>query len=143
MTRALIGAVLPIGLLFSAPGALGQERCLAAHYRLPANIAEDLRPYLLCGLVHERSDTGVLVNGVRVWMHGQGPEVCGNVRTNALHAAERHLLTTVPDAVARGTYLNAEFKKADEFLLTAKNLDDLGVVEEPKVPACRSPNAQH
>ena len=144
MMRALVGAVLPIGLLFSSSEALAQERCLATYYKLPPSIAEDLRPYLLCGLIHERSDTGETINGVHVFMGmGQGAASCGDVRARSYTAADQHLASTLRKQADRKAYLDAQFGKADEFLQSATKLDDFGVGEEPKARPCRTQNAQH
>ena len=143
MMGALVGAILPIGLFLSASAALAQERCLVTQYRLPATISEDVRPYLLCGLIHDRGDTGAIINGVHVDTHGQGLAGCEDVRTRAYKAAYQHLESMLPEPTGRQTYLDAEIKKADEFLLTATNLDDLGMGQEPNAPPCRKPDAQH
>src|SRR5690349_11619216 len=105
MTR-VIGAVSVIGLLFSSSEALAQERCLATYYKLPPSIAEELRPYLLCGLIHDRSDTGEAINGVTVLMHGQNPEACGKVRASAFAAADQRLASTLREPTTRRAYLD-------------------------------------
>ena len=144
MMRGLVEAVLPIGLLFSASAAPAQERCLATYYKLPTSIAEDLRPYLLCGLIHERSDTDETINGVHVFMGvGQGSASCGDVRARSYEAADQHLASIRMKPIDRKSYLDAEFKKADEFLRTTTKLDDLGIGEPPNAPPCRTQNAQH
>ena len=134
--------VAAASLLVCIQPAVAQERCVATHYRLPPNIADAMRPYLLCGLIRERSDTGTLVNGVRVFMHGQNLEGCSDVRASAFATAYERLAATLPDPAARQAYLNAELRKADTFLITATNLDDLGIGEEPNTPTCRTRDAQ-
>ena len=140
-TRA--AAMLPIAFSLCASGATAQERCLAADYRMPASIADDMRPYLLCGLISGQHHVGVRLNGVAVSMAGGGLQICGDVRLRAFDAAERRLAATMPDPAARRAFLEAEFAKADEFMGAAVAVDDLGVGEEPAAPPCRMPNAQN
>ena len=142
--RAILATALPIGLLLSSTATTAQERCLASYYKLPPSIAEDLRPYLLCGLVRERSDTGQTINGVPVSMGmGQGPNGCGDVRARSYAAADRRLNSIRMKPSDRKFYLDVEFKKADEFLRTTTKLDDFGIGEEPAAPRCRTQNASH
>jgi len=130
--------LVPLSLLLCTSEASAQQRCVASQYHLPPSIAEELRPYLLCALIHEHGDTGAVVNGTHVLMHGPGFEACGDVRTHAFKAAYLHLAPTIQDPRARQDFLYAEFKKADAFLLDATNRDDLSIGEEPTAPPCRA-----
>ena len=144
MIRAFVGALLPLSMLLSASSALAQERCLATYYKLPPSIADDLRPYLLCGLIHQRSDTGEIINGVRVSMGmGQGLAGCGGARARAYAAADQGLASIQMKPADRKSYLDAEFYKADGFLRMTAKLDDFGIGEDPTAPRCRTQNAQH
>jgi hypothetical protein len=128
--------LVPLSLLLGTSAASAQQRCVSSHYRLPPSIAEDLRPYLLCALIHEHGDTGAVVNGTHVLMHGPGFDACGDVRTRAFNAAYLHLTSIIQDPRARQDFLYAEFEKADAFLLDATNRDDLSIGEEPTAPPC-------
>ena len=141
MMRRFVAA-LALGLALYSPSALADERCLAAQYRLPPSIAKEMRPYLLCGLIHERSDTGTMINGVHVFM-GMGTAGCGDVRARALQESEWRLASTMPDPRARQAFLETEFRKADEFIQSTKHLDDLGIGQEPNARPCRNNDASH
>ena len=139
MTRVVSRITSGMAALCAGSAALGaQPRCLATEYHLPAAIAEDLRPYLICGLIHERSDTGTTLNGISVLMNGQGPEACANLRTKAFAAAHRRLETVIPDVGSRQNYLVRELIKADEFLIAARRLDEFSIGDEPDAKPCNS-----
>jgi hypothetical protein len=146
MTRSLLAAALPISVLLNASVASAQDRCLATYYKLPASIADEMRPYLICGLMDRQTgDPGTVLNGVLVSMGrlGSEPANCGQVRSRAFAAADQHLASIRMRPSDRKSYLDAEFKKAAEFLRTTTKLGDLGIGEEPTAPRCRTQNAQH
>jgi hypothetical protein len=142
MMRVCVWAALPLAYS-AASSALAEERCLAGEYRLPAIIAEDMRPYLLCGMIRGQGHHTVRLNGAGAAMHGGGLETCGATRSRALEAAERRLAPVMRDAGARWRLLDAEFGKADRFLRVAAASEDLGMGEEYAAPRCRDRNAQN
>jgi hypothetical protein len=105
-----------------------------------------MRPYLICGLMDRQTgDPGTVVNGVFVSMGRLGYDTshCAQVRDRAFAAADQRLSSTVRNPASRRSFLESEFKKADEFLKVATRLGDLGIGEEPNAPPCKVTNAQH
>ena len=139
--RAL--AALPfISLLFTT-GAPAEERCVTGHYRLPESIAEDMRPYLICGLMRGRDEHfSVRLNGQAVSMRGPGLDSCDRIKQSAVEASGVRLAAAIPDMNARQSFISAEFKKADQFLRTAALSEDFAVGEEPVSPQCRTSDAK-
>jgi hypothetical protein len=141
--RAMIARVVTIAFSICASGAPAQERCLATRYQMPPTIADDMRPYLLCGLISGQHHAGVQLNGVDVSMAGGGLQTCGDVRSRAFEASERRLASTMRDSAARRAFLEVEFEKADQFMRTAAAADDLEIGDQPAAPQCRDSDAQN
>ncbi len=142
MTRVARWAPLALASTFCISAAPAQERCLAAEYRLPASIADEMRPYLVCGMIRGDGHVGARLNGQPVSLRGDGIEGCGALRSRALEASERRLATAMPDAAARRNFIAAEFGNADRFLRAAARSEDLAVGEEPSAPRCRNDDAR-
>jgi hypothetical protein len=119
-------------------------RCLAGQYRLPESIAEDMRPYLVCGLMRGRDGhSSVRLNGQDVSMRGPELDSCDRIRQSAVEASGVRLAAAIPDADARQSFISTEFEKADQFLRAAALSGDLTVGEEPVSPQCRTSNAKN
>jgi hypothetical protein len=142
VSRFIFRAALPLAVVCCAPAAFAQERCLAAEYKPPASIDEEMRPYLVCGMLQGNGHNLERINGVQVAINSSGLSSCSTLRSRALTAADRRLARIIPDAAARRAVLQAEFEKADRFLVIAARSDDLLVGEQTSAPACRNQNAQ-
>lgn len=141
--RAIAWAVLPLASWLCASAAMTQERCLVQHYRLPASIAEEMRPYLVCGMLQGDGHHTVRLNGQGVSLRGGGLENCGRIRVSAFEASDSRLRSAMPDPTARRRFVEAEFETADRFLRVAARSGDLSVGEDPTAPRCRNSNAQN
>ena len=142
MTGATAKLGLPLTTLFFATMASAQERCLMAEYNLPEPIANEMRPYLICGLIQGQNHVPVQLNRQTVTMNGAGVEACGRIRLSAIEASDRRLSSTMPDASERRAFIAREFEAADRFLRIADRSYDLTVGEEVSAPQCRNTNAQ-
>jgi hypothetical protein len=142
MMSFLKGGVIILSLLCASP-AWTQERCLRALYQLPEHIGEEMRPYLVCGLLQRDGHHGTLLNGQSLRIQGGELEDCGPVRSRAVSASEQRLVAAIADPSARRSFIEAEFAKADRFLKEASRSDDLAVGDAPSAPRCRNQNAKH
>ena len=139
--RAL--AMLPLAAMLCTTAASAGERCLAGQYRPPESIADDMRPYLLCGLFQRPGwHNWARLNGHAVILSGGDPEACVRTRLTAFEASERRLASVMPDAAARRSFVEAEFEEADQLLQVAARSDDLGIGEGTAAPQCRISDAQ-
>ena len=124
-----------------APAASAQERCLLAEFHPAESIVDDIRPYLVCGMLQGRDGHfTVALNGQGTSM--RGAQSCDRVRGDAFARANLRLLNEIPDAQARRAFLTTEFDKADHFLLAAARSEDLAVGSEADTPKCRMQNAE-
>jgi len=140
MMRAL--AALSLASLLFAIAASAEERCVAGQYRLPETIAEEMRPYLVCGLIQGRDGHfPARLNGVTVSMRGPGADSCDRIRQSAVEASGARLATAMPDANARQSFIVTEFEKADQFLRAAALSEDLAVDEKTTSRQCRTSDA--
>ena len=129
--------VLPVITAMIGPAALSQERCLLAEFRPAESIVDDIRPYLVCGMLQGRDGHfTVALNGQATSM--RGVQSCDRVRGDAFARANLRLLNEIPDPESRQTFLTSEFEKADQFLRTAARSEDLAVSSEPDAPKCRN-----
>jgi hypothetical protein len=141
MMRATVA--LPVVLMLGAAAAAAQERCVAGHYRLPEPIAEEMRPYLICGLLRERDGHFTTrLNGTDVSIRGGGADSCDRLRQSAMDASHSRLAATMRDEDERRSFISAEFERMDQFLRIAARSYDLGVGEEPAAPPCRISHAE-
>jgi hypothetical protein len=115
---------------------------LAAEYKPLVTIDEEMRPYLVCGVLQGNGHNLERINGVQVSIRSSGLSSCSTLRSRAFSASDQRLAATVPDAAERRAVLQAEFEKADLFLVIAARSDDLLAGEQTNAPACRNQNAQ-
>ena len=134
----LAGIALLMTVSATASAASAQERCQLAQYRLPPELADEMRPYLVCAMLRGDGHFTTQVNGMSVSLRGRGAEACGTIRATAFQASERRLTAAMPDQAARRTYLESEFATADRFLQAAAASSDLGIGEAPTAPSCRN-----
>ncbi|HYG46682.1 MAG TPA: hypothetical protein VD846_01965 [Allosphingosinicella sp.] len=141
MIRGLAPLTAMLTLPAGASATLAEARCLAGEYRLPASIGEEIRPYLVCGIMQGDGHHGTRINGREVSRRGPGLEACGTIRSSAVQASERRLASTMPDPAERRRFVEREFANADRFLAAAARSEDLAVGEEPSAPPCRNAHA--
>lgn len=138
---AVLALLVPISASASAAAAADQ-RCLAPLYTLPDNIAEETRPYLVCGMFNGDGHFTTRLNGMPTSTRGS-LEGCRTIRATALAAAEGRLSRTMRDPSARRAFLQTEFERADHFLEVVARSEDRTVGETPSTPQCRNTNASN
>ena len=105
-------------------------------YDSPTAIADEMRPYLQCGIIQGHFPRKL--NGQVVSMSGLGIESCGTIRDSAFAAADRKLTALIPDVGSRKAYLENEFNKAEQFLRKAGLAGELTVTERPVSTECEN-----
>ena len=137
-------AILPLLAGFGAASAPAQERCTLVEYQPPAEIADQMRAYLVCGLLQGRDGHFTTqLNGESASIRGGDPGSCDRLRLQAIDRSELQLENEIPVDHVRRAFVANEFEKADLFLQAAARSNDLAVGQEAQSPQCRISNAEN